>query len=109
MQLGFGTGTSWFKKGGEGPLDTKLVDTLKTAINLGFNHLDTADCYGTEEEVGLAVRESGVSRHKLFITTKVRDGVGDIANAIDASLAQLQMDYVDLWVEGLSGRGNNYS
>ena len=97
-QLGFGTGTSWYKDGGEGPLDEKLIGVLKTAISMGFNHIDCADCYGTEEEVGLAIKESGVPREKLFVTTKVLDNVGNIPKAIDTSLAKLQMDSVDLYV-----------
>ena len=86
----------WFKDGGEGPLDKELIDVLVAAIKLGFNHIDCADCYGTEEEVGLAIKESGLPREKLFVTTKMLDNVSDIPSAIDSSLAKLQMDCVDL-------------
>jgi diketogulonate reductase-like aldo/keto reductase len=59
------------------------------------NH-STADAYGTEEEIGAAIKESGVPRQKLFVTTKVLEGIYDVPAAIKASLAKLQLDYVDL-------------
>ncbi len=52
--------------------------------------------YGTEEEVGVAIKEAGVPREKLFITNKVAQGIDDIPAAIDQSLKKLQVDYFDL-------------
>jgi diketogulonate reductase-like aldo/keto reductase len=52
--------------------------------------------YGTEEEVGVAIKESGVPREKLFITNKVAQGIDDIETAIDQSLEKMQTDYFDL-------------
>lgn len=97
MQLGFGTGTAWFKPDGRGPFDQALVGVLKKAIEVGLYHLDCADSYGTEEELGVAIRESGVPREKLFITTKVQDKfVPNIPHALDESLKRLQLSYIDL-------------
>ncbi len=52
--------------------------------------------YGTEEEVGIAIKEAGVSREKLFITNKVAQGIEDIPGALDQSLKKLQTSYSDL-------------
>jgi diketogulonate reductase-like aldo/keto reductase len=73
-----------------------LVEAIKTAIKLGYHHLDGAEVYQTEEELGQAIKDSGVSREKLVVTTKVITNIADISQAIDASLKKLQLDYVDL-------------
>lgn len=66
------------------------------AIKLGYTHLDGAEMYKTEPELGLAIKESGVPREKLFVTTKVYGNLADIKAAIKLSLKKLQLDYVDL-------------
>lgn len=68
--LGFGSGTAWYKKE-ESPLNRATVESIKSAIAAGHRHLDCAEVYGTEPEVGVAIKESGVAREELFITTKV--------------------------------------
>ena len=65
-------------------------------MKLGYNHLDGAEAYGTEEELGQAIKESELPREKLFVTTKVHHSIKDIPAAIDASLKKLQLDNVDL-------------
>ena len=52
--------------------------------------------YGNEAELGIAIKESGVAREKLFVTTKVNKNIQEIPNAIDISLKKLQLDHVDL-------------
>ncbi|KAL6815051.1 NADP-dependent oxidoreductase domain-containing protein [Trichoderma sp. SZMC 28015] len=96
--LAFGTGTAWFKEDGDTSFNQKLVDLIKKAIDKGFYHLDCAEMYGNEEEVGRAIKDSEVPREKFFITNKVSQGIGDIDAAIKESLKKMQLDYFDLYL-----------
>ncbi|KAF2454480.1 aldo-keto reductase family 1 member C13 [Lineolata rhizophorae] len=95
--LGFGTGTAWYKRS-EGGLDRDLIDAIKTSLKLGYYHQDCAEVYCTEQEVGIAIKESSVPREKLFVTTKVYRELNDIEGSLKASLKKLQLDYVDLYL-----------
>ncbi|OJD29091.1 alcohol dehydrogenase [Diplodia corticola] len=96
--LGYGTGTAWYKSGDESQIDRSLVESTKVAIKLGYTHLDGAEMYKTEPELGMAIKESGVPRERLFVTTKVYANIKDIKAAIKLSLKKLQLDYVDLYL-----------
>jgi diketogulonate reductase-like aldo/keto reductase len=71
---------------------------LTAALGKHFIHLDCADSYGTERELAAAIKASGLPREKLFITTKVQDGWDDVPAAMDKSLKNLELEYVDLSV-----------
>ncbi|MFE9653328.1 aldo/keto reductase [Micromonospora sp. NPDC006431] len=88
--LGFGT---WQATGRAG------YDAVLAALDAGYRMIDTATMYGNEAEVGRAVKESGLRREDLFLTTKMLpDQVGREREAIEASLRALDTDYVDLWL-----------
>ncbi|SPO23259.1 probable GCY1 - galactose-induced protein of aldo/keto reductase family [Ustilago trichophora] len=79
--------------------DNSLVSALVTAIKLGYRHLDTATGYANETEVGQAVRDSGVPRSDIFVTTKLRPGgVHDPVKEFENSFNKLNVDYIDLWL-----------
>jgi 2,5-diketo-D-gluconate reductase B len=88
-QLGFGT--SQLKEAAQA--------SILHALHSGYRHIDTADMYGTHAAVGAALRESGVPRSEVFITTKLWShsvAADKVAPAVDRFLDELQMDYVDL-------------
>lgn len=66
------------------------------AIDLGYTHLDGAEVYKTETELGRAIKQSGLPREKLFITTKVLPNIADIPAALKTSLKKLGIAYLDL-------------
>ena len=75
------------------------VQAVKTALQMGYSHLDTAWFYGNEKEVGEGMRQSGVKRADVFICTKVREThlePDKFRKSVDESLANLQLPYVDL-------------
>ena len=81
------------------PEDAK--ETVLTAFEVGYRHIDTAQMYGNEEGVGQAFAESGLARDEVFITSKLNNGFharADALQAIDDTLERLGMDQVDLFL-----------
>lgn len=78
-----------------------VVQVVKDALDSGYRHIDTAEAYLNEEGVGHGLKESGVNREDIFVTTKLE---GDIKNyeeavkAIEKSLERLNVDYIDLMI-----------
>ncbi|EIA19097.1 aldo/keto reductase [Listeria fleischmannii] len=92
-RLGFGV---WQVKDGE-----EAVNSVKWAIDAGYISIDTAAAYKNEEGVGEAIRESGVNREDLFVTTKLWNadqGYESTLQAFETSLNKLGLDYVDLYL-----------
>ena len=91
--IGFGT---WQTPDGE-----TAVTAVKAAIEAGYRHIDTAAAYGNEESVGKAIRESGIPRAELFITSKVWNtdrGYESTLQAFEKTLERLGTDYLDLYL-----------
>lgn len=80
---------------------SQTAESVRCAIESGWKHIDTATIYENEAEVGQGIREAGIAREELFVTTKLqgRDrGYESTLKAFDLSLKQLGMDYVDLYL-----------
>lgn len=84
---------------------------VAAALDCGYRHIDTAALYANEADVGTAIRESGIPRANIFVTTKlwnIDHGYGSALSAFDESLATLGIEYIDLYlihwpVHGLRG------
>ena len=91
-RLGFGT---WCIE------NDKAADAVKTAIELDYRHIDTAQAYGNEAGVGRGVRESGIPRAELFVVSKVaaeNKSYSSAAESIDKTLETMGLDYLDMMI-----------
>ncbi|KAJ7453143.1 NADP-dependent oxidoreductase domain-containing protein [Mycena latifolia] len=86
--IAFGTGSIY--------KHTDVTQLVNQALETGFSHIDTAAYYETEKYIGDVIRESGLSRSDLYITTKYL--LGDVQEGIQISLANLGLKYVDLYL-----------
>lgn len=81
--------------------DAQVADVVRTALEVGYRSIDTATIYGNERGVGQGIRESGIPRADLYVTTKLWNtshGREATRVAFDTSLAKLGLDYVDLYL-----------
>ena len=92
QQLGFGVYRA--------PADL-TVSAVTAALKAGYRHIDTAQAYGNEKEVGEAIRQSGIPREEIFVTTKIWQSAGSFAESYDAlksSVDKIGLGYVDLFL-----------
>jgi 2,5-diketo-D-gluconate reductase A len=80
------------------PDGPECVQAVRSALELGYRHIDTAQAYGNEASVGRALRESGVARDEVFITTKFYPARRDPLREAAYSIERLGVDYVDLYL-----------
>lgn len=88
--------------------DVDVYNAIRSAIDAGYRHIDTATLYKNEAPIGKAIRDSGVAREELFVTTKAWGSdilSGNIRKAFDLSLSLLNIDYIDLYLVHWPVRG----
>ncbi len=76
-------------------------ETVKEALKVGYRHIDTAQAYRNETEIGRAIKDSGIPREEIFVTTKLsarKLGYKEASEALDESLFKLGLEYVDLYL-----------
>ena len=89
---------------GFGVFQIKPAETaaaVKRALDIGYRHIDTAEMYGNEKEVGQGIRDAGLDRAEVFVTSKLNNGFhkpDDARRAFDKTLEALNSDYVDLFL-----------
>lgn len=79
----------------------ETASAVKTALDIGYRHIDTAEMYGNEKEVRQGIRDAGLERGEVFITSKLNNGFhkpDDARRAFDQTLKALDSDYVDLFL-----------
>ncbi|KAG6015798.1 hypothetical protein E4U54_002966 [Claviceps lovelessii] len=95
--LAYGLGTANYKS--DSGFDQGIVDVTKQAIDVGYRHLDGAEVYGNEEELGAAIKASGIPRDQLYVTTKLHPAQKrPTEEAFQDSLKKLGLDFVDLYL-----------
>lgn len=90
----------------EGPA---CVHSVRAALEQGYRHIDTAQAYGNESSVGRALRESGIARDEVFITTKFHPGRRDPLRESAHSVDRLGIDYLDLYLVHWPGGGATWA
>ncbi len=81
--------------------DSLVSDAVRSAISIGYRHIDTAQAYGNEAGVGKGVRESGIARQDIFVTSKVaaeHKDYNSAAEGIDETLLKTGLDYLDMMI-----------
>lgn len=81
--------------------DDKVEEAVKSAVKLGYRHIDTAQAYGNEQGVGEGIRSCDVPREQIFVTSKVAaeyKTYDEAAASIDRSLANMGLDYIDMMI-----------
>ncbi len=81
--------------------DDKVADAIKSATQIGYRHIDTAQAYGNERGVGEGIRNCGIPREQLFVTSKVaaeHKTYEEAAASIDKTLADMGLDYLDMMI-----------
>ena len=91
------------------PDGPECVNAVRWALELGYRHIDTAQAYGNESSVGKALRESGVPRDEVFLTTKFHPGRKDPVAEAEQSLRRLGVDRVDLYLVHWPRRGPTWA
>lgn len=79
----------------------QTVDAVRTALEVGYRHIDAAAIYNNEESVGQGIKESGVPREEIFLTSKVWNsdqGYESTLKAFEQSIERLGTDYLDLYL-----------
>ena len=91
------------------PNGPECVNAVRWALEAGYRHIDTAQAYGNEARVGQRLRESGVPREDVFITTKFYPANKDPVRAIESSVERLGVDRVDLFIVHWSQGGPTWA
>lgn len=85
----------------QAPNDHTVIQAIRCAVEAGYRHIDTATVYGNEKSVGKGIRECGIGRGELFVTSKVWNserGYDSTLRAFDKSMEDLQLEYLDLYL-----------
>jgi diketogulonate reductase-like aldo/keto reductase len=91
------------------PNGPECENAVRWALELGYRHIDTAQAYGNEESVGRALRDSGVPREEVFVTTKFYPAREDPEAEVQRSLERLGVDHVDLYIIHWPGGGPTWA
>ncbi len=115
-KIGFGTWSIGGESRADLSLDSASMGALRTALEIGYTHFDTAEYYAaghSEELIGRAIRETNTPRQTVFITTKVSPEhlrYDDVLHSCENSLRRLKTDHVDLYlIHWPGGIGTNYA